>query len=384
MLNLLKDPLTRKYENIQEYAQTKEKLLRGEKMVMVKNLPVEVSIEVSKRCNIHCRMCTQPIALKETIKTYGTAHLDFNMELYRKVECFLPQAIFFFLVGIGEPLISRDYFSILKASSKYVLFSWTYTNGLLLTPERIKVIIASGLTRITVSISAGSNEKYAEIHKGGKMEELLENIAQFAAIKKELNVSSPELSVNFVAMKDNIQELPLLVKRLAPYGIGTIEVKPEARITEGSFTNTSTQIDPVIIRETEQLAEGAGIIVNWYHYDVSQSRKKPFQELGICLQAFRTIHINTLGNVYPCCAGETLGRDSLILGNLYEQSFEEIWNGKKIQKLRRRLIEKEYLPACKECISSSLNTLTTDQFDECANFNGAVKKAQMVRNALKL
>ena len=369
-----KDILECKYKNISEYARLKKKLLLGEKTVNVKNLPIEVSIEVSKRCNIQCRMCTQPLILKDTVKSHGSNHLDFDIEMYQKFNHILYNATFFYLVGIGEPFINRHFLQILRASSQHRLYSWVYTNGLLLTPEKMKEIIFSELTRVTFSISAGSDQKYSEIHKGGEFKQVMENIAAFAEIKDDLKVSHPELTINFVAMKDNVHELPLLIKRLPPHSIGTLEIKPEARITDGSYHNNLNEINPAIIKETEQLALDAGIIVYWYHYDVSQSRQRPLHELGICMQPFRTLHINTLGNVYPCCAGETLGRDSLIMGNLYEQSIEEIWNGDRFQILRKRLIERDYLPACKECIKCSLNYMTTDQFDDCANFADSIEK----------
>jgi radical SAM protein with 4Fe4S-binding SPASM domain len=50
------------------------------------------------------------------------------------------------------------------------------------------------------------------------------------------------------------------------------------------------------------------------------------------------VKVQADGNVYPCCMG---GGDQLVLGNLNQKSFEEIWNGPESQDLRRGMLTQD-------------------------------------------
>lgn len=59
----------------------------------------------------------------------------------------------------------------------------------------------------------------------------------------------------------------------------------------------------------------------------------------ICKHPFNTIQIQNTGEVYCCCCFWT---DFYSFGNIFEQSFDEIWNGEKAQEFRKQFIEKNY------------------------------------------
>lgn len=60
---------------------------------------------------------------------------------------------------------------------------------------------------------------------------------------------------------------------------------------------------------------------------------------NICKHPFNTIQIQLTGEVYCCCCYWT---DFYSFGNIFEQSFDEIWNGQKAQKFRKQFIENNY------------------------------------------
>lgn len=59
----------------------------------------------------------------------------------------------------------------------------------------------------------------------------------------------------------------------------------------------------------------------------------------ICKHPFNSIQIQNTGEVYCCCCYWT---DFYSFGNIFEQSFDEIWNGEKAQTFRRQFIEHQY------------------------------------------
>ncbi len=59
----------------------------------------------------------------------------------------------------------------------------------------------------------------------------------------------------------------------------------------------------------------------------------------ICQHPFKTIQIQNTGEVYCCCCYWT---DFYSFGNIFDQSFDEIWNGEKAKEFRRQFIENNF------------------------------------------
>jgi len=58
-----------------------------------------------------------------------------------------------------------------------------------------------------------------------------------------------------------------------------------------------------------------------------------------CKFPFSVAEIDWDGNVYGCCAGYFI---NYSLGNIFEQSFDEIWNGQKAQEFRKQFLEDNF------------------------------------------
>lgn len=73
--------------------------------------------------------------------------------------------------------------------------------------------------------------------------------------------------------------------------------------------------------------------------DIFQSTKH------YCPLLWNHLHINTIGDVQPCC----MAPFGTSLGNINEKSFDEIWNGDPIKDARQRLLNDLPLDTCKGC-----------------------------------
>lgn len=58
-----------------------------------------------------------------------------------------------------------------------------------------------------------------------------------------------------------------------------------------------------------------------------------------CKHPYNTIQIQNTGEVYCCCCYWT---DFYSFGNIFEKSFDEIWNGEKAKEFRKQFIENNY------------------------------------------
>jgi len=83
----------------------------------------------------------------------------------------------------------------------------------------------------------------------------------------------------------------------------------------------------------------------WKHYELFLDQ---FPIKKKCTEPMKCAPIDIYGNVSLCCADYA---KSYIYGNLKEESLENIWNGKQIQKVRCALSQgwRDIIPACHFC-----------------------------------
>jgi radical SAM protein with 4Fe4S-binding SPASM domain len=69
------------------------------------------------------------------------------------------------------------------------------------------------------------------------------------------------------------------------------------------------------------------------------------------MRPWSTAYITANGNALPCCLAPFATSDyaSLQLGNLFEQPFEDLWNGPRYQEWRERLLSDTPHTACAGC-----------------------------------
>jgi radical SAM protein with 4Fe4S-binding SPASM domain len=69
------------------------------------------------------------------------------------------------------------------------------------------------------------------------------------------------------------------------------------------------------------------------------------------MRPWTTAYVTANGNCLPCCISPFATADykSLILGNLFERPFHEIWNEPLYQAFRNDLLSDHPNPACSSC-----------------------------------
>src|SRR5260370_20211443 len=95
--------------------------------VVVPELPEEIYLETTNRCNLRCRTCPQYFGMPED-------DADLTPDGVRRILSQFPTVRRVVLHGIGEPLLNRELPEIIGAAKErgaHVLFN---TNGLLLRP----------------------------------------------------------------------------------------------------------------------------------------------------------------------------------------------------------------------------------------------------------
>jgi MoaA/NifB/PqqE/SkfB family radical SAM enzyme len=86
-------------------------------------------------------------------------------------------------------------------------------------------------------------------------------------------------------------------------------------------------------------------------HSLEAARPADFTPWQACMRPWTTAYVTANGNCLPCCISPfaTHNYDSLILGNLLERPFAELWNDYVYQKFRTALLSPQPHHACASC-----------------------------------
>jgi len=320
--------------------------------------PRNVFIEVTNHCNLLCETCPRTFVTYEELKTLSWEDFCCIVEQFPEME----RAV---LHGIGEPLINKELprmIAHLKAHGVTVLFN---TNATLLNEDWSRRLIASGLDELRVSIDGADPRTYALIRGAPLLHKLVANLTQFIAIQKELGAVAPRVSLWMTGMKENIAELPDVIRLAAHMGVPEVylqrmvyyagEADAPGMMDDGHslYASFDEQVDR-IVAEGEVLAKSLGVVL-WA--SGATTPRRSIQPSGAhrpwsaCMRPWTTAYITANGNALPCCISPfaTSDYESLKLGNVFERPFDEVWNDERYRLWRERLLSDDPHPACVGC-----------------------------------
>ena len=192
------------------------------------------------------------------------------------------------------------------------------------------------------------------------MHKVVEGLAGLAQTKARLGLASPQVSIWWVATRENLAELPDLVRLAARVGVPEVylqrmvffagdaaEQYGMARHDLAIFDSALSQQD-AIIAECEALSAGLGIAFHAsgardLRNSLAAQRPAASAPWRACMRPWTTAYVTANGNCLPCCISpfSTADYDSLILGNLFKRPFAEIWNDAAYRAFRTRLLSTE-------------------------------------------
>ena len=88
-----------------------------------------------------------------------------------------------------------------------------------------------------------------------------------------------------------------------------------------------------------------------------------------CPLLWSHLHVAADGKVLPCCIGDW----ELPIGDINKDTFDEIWQGEKINKLRKALIQDKKVPHCKTCYLKEDESGFSLRYDAITKFHEVSK-----------
>jgi putative metalloenzyme radical SAM/SPASM domain maturase len=167
--------------------------------------PSRLFVETTSRCNLTCAMC---------MKQSGAGSCpdgDLSPATFAALEPAMPQLDALVLNGVGEPLLSRHLERfVARAKSLMPSHGWVgfQSNGLLLTALRAISLANAGLDRICLSLDGVTPETVSSVRSGGHLAGLDHALGAMARAKSLCGRPELQVGVEFVAMRDNLRELP--------------------------------------------------------------------------------------------------------------------------------------------------------------------------------
>lgn len=337
--------------------------------------PETVSLLLTYRCNLHCKMCGQwgeRGSLKDLPTAVTRRYLELPLieDLIEEVKSFHPTITLF---G-GEPLLHPQWGEVVKRIKEAGLRCNMLSNGILLK-KRAEEAVQLGLDEIIFSLDGP-----ADVHdaiRGGKgvFRRALEGFQHLQAAKERYGKKKPAVNVNTVIWEENHTMLHDIVEEAARFGAQTISFHHLIFVDQGAFAETERitkaalkcnspdwagfiqdklpRIDPeMIIMQKRMLEKGKNAIPAFFYPNLTDEEIRayytsfhflPTSYKRRCLSPWMVAYVLPDGMVKPCLS---LGYS---MENLHEASFRDIWNGERALRFRRLLKERGYFPVCPRC-----------------------------------
>jgi MoaA/NifB/PqqE/SkfB family radical SAM enzyme len=284
---------------------------------------------------------------------------------FRQIVDQFPQLDRVVLHGIGEPLLNKElprFVAHLKKRGAKVLFN---TNAILLNQERGDALVNAGLDELRVSLDAVSPELYAQLRGVDLLPKVIQNLKYF--INRHGGHEQPKVSLWWVAMQTNLHQLPDFVRLAHQIGVGEVYLQRLVYFGSGDYLGDNTTMkaeqsiyaalevqQAMLIKECEELSASLGMAfkasgATTPFKSVLEKGDYPWQK---CQRPWRLMYISVNGTALPCCVSPfaTQNYGHITLGNVFENSVEEVWTNEKYQELRQAVLSEMPDPwPCQYC-----------------------------------
>lgn len=323
-------------------------------------LPQYVQIEPVGQCNLRCRMCA--IQFREDGPPHGPpAFMDFDA--FTRLVDELRGVRELHLQGLGEPMMHPRFFDMVEYAVARGVRVTTNTNLTLLTAARAERCVTSGLFRIHVSIDGATAATYERIRLRARFDRVVRNLARLVDARQRLRSEHPEVRIVLVIMRENLEELPELVRLAHAWGVGSVFVQhlchdfaesslPERYRPMREFVEAQTLLgdDPVRVgRYFDEARAAARELGVELRLPRTQPRPHPPGTPGRtrCGWPWDGVYISYQGYAMPCCMIST--PDRFNFGRITEQGVDQTWNGEGYRAFREQLSSDEPPEICRSC-----------------------------------
>jgi MoaA/NifB/PqqE/SkfB family radical SAM enzyme len=282
--------------------------------------PYMVELDVTYRCDLHCRMC-------ERWKDPRQGEL--SLEEYRRLALELRElGVHQISIAGGEPLLRPDVFAIIESFARRGMSVNLCTNGMQLG-RYADEIAASGATCVTVSLDGATAACHDAVRgRAGSHARVIANIDSFLARRRR---RLPLLRVRMTVSNTNAGEIRQFYRQWR-HVADDVLLQPVHHCRDAHYhgaDETAFDLDPAVI--ADQL-RGTPMARDRYMQQLVAGLTQTGSFPAVpCFAGVLMARIDPWGNIYPCL------EQHVRIGSLREKGFRAVWNSAAFEAERRRL-----------------------------------------------
>ncbi|MCS6805920.1 MAG: radical SAM protein [Acidobacteriota bacterium] len=321
-------------------------------------MPIEFSIELTSRCNLKCIMCP-----RDDNAERGLGNM--KMETFQRIIDQASQYLeFTYLHLAGEPLMHPQFGEFIEYAASKGIQTGISTNGTILDRRRAEILINSKLADLIISIDGEDRETYRRIRGADSFRKVVENAETFLQMKRAAG-RGPYTVMQMIVMNENAHQAKQFYRHWKQLGADAVRLKrffnfagnvedrsvnqPKlVQLTNGNGNGTGQSASSTGQGNgTGQSASSAGNgngtgVKKKIVLQAESGRRQP------CFLLWRQMAFYYDGTAVSCC------HDFLhesVLGNIHQQTLEEIWNSPVMVDMRRKHLEgrQHEIPLCAGC-----------------------------------
>lgn len=308
------------------------------KLTRAMALPLEIDVEPINRCNFRCDHCQ--------VTHWDKAVDRLTLQQFERILEAFPRLSWLKLQGMGEPFINRETIDMLASASQRHIPTSFVSNGSIM-PESLRSRLSTLRgTKMMFSVDGATKDTFEAMRPGSNFQDVTANIRRLSDSQTDSRV--PPMAFWTVVTETNVHELADIVRLTSslrvPELFFQIQVadwgKPAmaARTRPLRVTSTATLDDQ--LDKAARLAASLGVVLNIYRDNMLKTGEA-------CSWPWRSTYIASNGDVVPCCV--VADSSTMKLGNIFQTSFQEIWNGKAYRALREQMRSGNIPDYCKGC-----------------------------------
>ena len=368
-----------------------------------------IAIECSDSCNMRCVMCNQRNAPQYmhgagfrggflSVKTFSKLVSDLSKSSL-EIGCINP-------CWAGESTLNPDFdifMKILFEQNKKKPFFKRFvlnSNGLEFNEGLAEVFLLYGkyindnklnehMLNITFSLDAINEDAFEKVKgiPGNNLKKVLKNIHYLLDRRSQMKLTMPNLTLQFIVMKDNYLEAEQFLEYWSrylsmhniPFGVVTEISYPRDKDEIFFRTEDDTDSEYAIksMQRKKRTLEKIGFTV--IKENISNNRNSSIINRRPCFQLWNMCLISRHGLVSPCCKDIFF---ELSLGNINEKNIEDMWLGDTLKEYRLSQIKGEFnrFKMCSNCGQPPGGYITDE---DAANYLNDINKSELVEPYLE-
>ena len=302
--------------------------------------PYSMKIESTNICNTKCQLC--PTGLNYEGRDKGKMPLD---KFKRMIDSFRRTLYTVDLSMWGDPLIVPEIFDMIRHAHDRGVWTYISSNLHAFKPEKdqARKLVESGLDMLTCSLHGASQGTFEIYQPGKSFGDTLAKVRHILQVRNEMGSRTPVVQLNFVVTRFNEHERGAFQQLADELGCKAVFSAPSLNLR---FIAEEQKLHSVGLAEDVQLKKVRDHMNKWLPRD-REFVIKPYQSLldnvdsgrdfngpkiMDCTWPWKAAVVNWDGTVSTCCGSWDASED---MGNLNDESFASVWNGKRYRAARR-------------------------------------------------